>query len=1514
MNELEARNVCTRIQLRVINLIKSWLQTYPDDFKDDNEMIRKIKDFLKSANERPELKVLIHQVTSKALSVLETIVDKFIFDMQQQAFHRTPQAEMALSTPEWNLSKFLDTSPEEIAKHFDAVDWQNFLQVKPWEFLTITNLSEQRAPHMFKYKNLSKLRSDWITTIIVLEKDIETRKKILGLFIEVAVICLDHFNHFSAMSILAALTDEAVDRLRDTWKLLPATTSKRFDELKKGITNAKTNLERFVACVPSVDVAELRMKEIESLDQAIPGNLVHMKKMTALADMVRLLFKFQESNPKYRVSKSFEEWLENNLVLDAKTRLEKSIELQSNSAHPEPSSSNVQAPAGSLSPEKARLRSNNPSNRSTTVFTSAALNEANIPLTPGIGSARVTIHAEPTGLRTALDSMAEENNTSANQKPAEPKDTKPSEPVSLRTNVTRELLHTERTYVESLELLLKVAVPMLRTRAIIPEDKIKVLIANAEVILNFHKTFVHEMEKMASTPPFKVGDVFLKYYQYFSMYVEYVNNYNKSSELLDKLRKKNKAWAQFEEEMQNSAEFRMEDFDSLLIKPIQRLTKYGLLLNEIKKHTEKSHPDYESVQIAWQKMTMMADHANQAKREAEQLARAVEIENLLTDYNGPQITQDRKYCGETKCYILSTREIIEAAIIFWSDSVMFVKPHSITIGALTLSSQLQFLGLFNTIALTIKKLSKQEVNKKMPNLEMAKMPDDLDVQALSHYASIQTGTEEIIAAFPEKQEHQNFFDSFATVRKAIQERTWKPVEIQPNTPTPRQYHTAVAVGKKIYIFGGNDRKSNYFNELYSFDTETRVWEKKVPNQRGCKPPVLSRHTAAAHGKKIYFFGGQNLENPFLNDTYSVDVETLSWQRLNTTGNIPSIRVSHTSSVVGNKMYVIGGYFFKSITHQNAYNDVFCLDLATNVWTMIEPTGAVPPARFGHWAVVLDKKIYIFGGKTVDHKAMNDMFVFDTETNTWTQQITAVGFVPIARSEASAALLPGTKTIVMSGGISINTLAFQDVFYFNTETCEWQVAWFDVPLEPVHAHTLSIIDDTMYVFGGRLIRPDDFELPLLNDLIPIPGLSSMTTNVNDYQRKKSAVYQKGIFGDLSKMKLYCTQLPPRDETKQLPNESFNIIQKQVTFNWDDNVDALEFEERLEDSGFGEVWKASYKKGDSAETSVAVQVLQGAYSREKYLSLKQAMETINKCRHQNLFSYFGTSSVNNDVWILQEICSGVHLKDLMRITGKPFTELQIATVCAEILKAMAYLHGRHLAHKHLRASTILLTDTCQLKLTDYNLCDQLYTMTGLVDHDAAAWSAPEVGEKGCSDKSDIWSLGITVVELLENVLPASIVCRQFLKNTKVSQEIRDFVSKCMSKVPEKRPDAVELLKHPFIKQARNMDTLRPLVDISKKKRVNMKPVPKGSSHARLPTAGSRSMFSISDGAPPPGHSGLASSNPIPAATEEKIRREYEEKLAQQQTLIQQLLKKQEELEQQLRDAQNTIKQLQQPNGEK
>ncbi len=200
------------------------------------------------------------------------------------------------------------------------------------------------------------------------------------------------------------------------------------------------------------------MREIESLDQAIPSNLVPMRKMTALADLVRLLFKFQEANPKTRVSKSFEEWLENNLVLDAKNRLEKSIELQSNSASTEPTPASVQNPSTALLTDKKRPRGE-VSVRATTAFTSTALSEANIPTTPSIGSARTTIHSEPAGLRTTLEQMTDENKVPEDdsaEKPAVVVETKPAEPVSLRTNVTRELLHTERTYVESLELLLKV--------------------------------------------------------------------------------------------------------------------------------------------------------------------------------------------------------------------------------------------------------------------------------------------------------------------------------------------------------------------------------------------------------------------------------------------------------------------------------------------------------------------------------------------------------------------------------------------------------------------------------------------------------------------------------------------------------------------------------------------------------------------------------------------------------------------------------------------------------------------------------------------------------------------------------------------------------------------------------------------------------------------------------------------------------------------------------------------------
>ncbi len=188
------------------------------------------------------------------------------------------------------------------------------------------------------------------------------------------------------------------------------------------------------------------------------------------------------------------------------------------------------------------------------------------------------------------------------------------------------------------------------------------------------------------------------------------------------------------------------------------------------------------------------------------------------------------------------------------------------------------------------------------------------------------------------------------------------------------------------------------------------------------------------------------------------------------------------------------------------------------------------------------------------------------------------------------------------------------------------------------------------------------------------LASMTTNVNDYQRKKSAVQQKGYvviqdsrlaFDDLTSVLAYLVTCPrwkcSARHCHHVMRRSSCLMRASISFRNKSHLTGMTMLmpsnskksskirtyftralimtrvtwwirwTNLYFSNFGEVWKAVYKKGDSAETSVAVQVLQGAYSREKYQGLKQAMDTINKCRHQNLFSYFGTSSVNSDVWV-------------------------------------------------------------------------------------------------------------------------------------------------------------------------------------------------------------------------------------------------------------------------------------------
>jgi len=188
-------------------------------------------------------------------------------------------------------------------------------------------------------------------------------------------------------------------------------------------------------------------------------------------------------------------------------------------------------------------------------------------------------------------------------------------------------------------------------------------------------------------------------------------------------------------------------------------------------------------------------------------------------------------------------------------------------------------------------------------------------------------------------------------------------------------------------------------------------------------------------------------------------------------------------------------------------------------------------------------------------------------------------------------------------------------------------------------------------------------------------------------------------------------------------------------------------------------------------------------------------------------------NGSVWIIMELCEAGSIKDLMRITQRTLNEKQIAYVCHQTLQGLAYLHSINLVHRDVKAANILLNADCQVKIGDFGLSEQLNVLVERKEISGSLyWLAPEILEKQeYSSKSDIWALGITVIEMCENVPPF----KQLKKKKKFSAELEAFINTCLTNDPEKRPDSIQLFNNPFVAAQKGSQVIKELIDASKKK---------------------------------------------------------------------------------------------------
>ncbi|XP_066467063.1 misshapen-like kinase 1 isoform X1 [Tiliqua scincoides] len=225
------------------------------------------------------------------------------------------------------------------------------------------------------------------------------------------------------------------------------------------------------------------------------------------------------------------------------------------------------------------------------------------------------------------------------------------------------------------------------------------------------------------------------------------------------------------------------------------------------------------------------------------------------------------------------------------------------------------------------------------------------------------------------------------------------------------------------------------------------------------------------------------------------------------------------------------------------------------------------------------------------------------------------------------------------------------------------------------------------------------------------------------------------------------------------------------------------------------------------------------------IKQEINMLKKySHHRNIATYYGAfvkkSPPGNDdqLWLVMEFCGAGSVTDLVKNTkGNALKEDCIAYICREILRGLAHLHAHKVIHRDIKGQNVLLTENAEVKLVDFGVSAQLDRTVGRRNTFIGTpyWMAPEV--IACDEnpdatydyRSDIWSLGITAIEMAEGAPPLCdmhpmralfLIPRNpppKLKSKKWSKKFIDFIENCLIKAYTSRPPTEQLLKFPFIR---------------------------------------------------------------------------------------------------------------------